>query len=86
MTRCDDRPRAPRSPLVPAASQDRTHYQESAMEDPRELRELAGWYREFAERAGNPAIWHARLVTAENLEREAERLEKNETKGLRHEG
>ena len=29
------------------------------MEDPRKLRKLAGWYREFAERAGNPAIWHA---------------------------
>jgi len=56
------------------------------MEDPRELREHAGWYREFVERAGNPAIWHARLVTAENLEREADRLEKIETKGLRHEG
>ena len=41
------------------------------MEDPRKLRELAGWYREFAERAGNPAIWHARLVTAKDLEREA---------------
>ena len=46
------------------------------MEDPRKLRALAGWYREFAERAGNPAIWHARLVTAEDLEREADRLEK----------
>ena len=46
------------------------------MEDPRKLRELAGWYREFAERAGNPAIWHARLMTAEDLEREADRLEK----------
>ena len=46
------------------------------MEDPRKLRELAGWYREFAERAGNPAIWHARLTTAEDLEREADRLEK----------
>ena len=46
------------------------------MEDPRKLRELAGWYREFAERAGSPAIWHARLVTAEDLEREADRLEK----------
>jgi hypothetical protein len=30
------------------------------MEDPRKLRELAGWYRDFAEWAGNPAIWHAR--------------------------
>jgi hypothetical protein len=46
------------------------------MEDPRKLRELAGWYREYAERAGNPAIWHARLMTAEDLEREADRLEK----------
>ena len=46
------------------------------MEDPHKLRELAGWYREFAERAGNPAIWHARLTTAEELEREADRLEK----------
>ena len=24
--------------------------------DPRRLRELAAWYREFAERAGNPVI------------------------------
>jgi hypothetical protein len=46
------------------------------MEDPRKLRELAGWYREFAERAGNPAIWHARLTAAEDLEREVDRLEK----------
>ena len=46
------------------------------MEDPRKLRELAGWYREFAERAGNPDIWHARLITAKDLEREADRLEK----------
>ena len=45
------------------------------MEDPRKLRVLAGWYREFADRAGNPAIWHARLTTAEDLEREADRLE-----------
>jgi hypothetical protein len=47
------------------------------MEGPRKLRELAGWYREFAERAGNPAIWHTRLMTAEDLEREADRLEKD---------
>jgi hypothetical protein len=46
------------------------------MEDPRKLRELAAWYREFAERAGNPAIWEARLRTAKDLEREADRLEK----------
>ena len=43
--------------------------------DPRRLRELAAWYREFAERAGNPVIWEARLRTAAELEREADRLE-----------
>ena len=53
------------------------------MEYPRKLRKLAGWYREFAERAGNPAIWHARLMTAEDLEREAARLEKIAARGLR---
>ena len=37
--------------------------------------DLAHWYREFAERAGNPAIWDARLRTAKQLEQEADRLE-----------
>ena len=45
------------------------------MENPDKLRELAAWYREFAERAGNPAIWETRLQTTEDLEREAARLE-----------
>jgi hypothetical protein len=40
----------------------------------RRLRELAHWYREFAERAGNPVIWEARLRTAAELERKADRL------------
>lgn len=44
------------------------------MVDARELRLLAAWYREFAEKAGNPAIWDWRLRTAENLEVEAERM------------
>jgi hypothetical protein len=39
------------------------------------LRELASWYREYAERTGNPAIWDARIRTAEDLEAEATRLE-----------
>ena len=39
------------------------------------LRKLAAWYREFAERAGNPAIWEARLRTAKNLEAEANHLD-----------
>jgi short-subunit dehydrogenase len=41
----------------------------------RKLRELAAWHRQIAERAGNPAIWDARLRTAEELEREADLLE-----------
>ena len=43
--------------------------------EPRRLRELAAWYRVFAEGAGNPVIWEARLRTAAELEREADRLE-----------
>ena len=43
--------------------------------EPRKLRELATWYRAFAERAGNPVIGEARLRTAKELEREASRLE-----------
>ena len=44
---------------------------------PREdqLRQLAAWYREFAERAGNPWIWEARLRRAKDLEAEADRVE-----------
>ena len=38
------------------------------------LRELAAWYREFAERAGNPTISASRLRMAEELEKEADRL------------
>lgn len=38
------------------------------------LRALAGWYRSFAERAGSPGIWEARLHMAEDLE--AERIER----------
>jgi len=42
---------------------------------PERLRELASWYREYAERTGNPAIWDVRIRTAEDLEAEAARLE-----------
>jgi hypothetical protein len=38
-------------------------------------RQLAAWYREFAERAGNPWIWEARLRRAKELEAEANRVE-----------
>ena len=47
---------------------------EERHEKQRRLRELAHWYRDFAERAGNPAIWEARLRTAKELEQEADRL------------
>ncbi len=42
---------------------------------PRQLRALAEWYREFAERTQNAAIWEARIRTAEELETNAEALE-----------
>ena len=51
--------------------------------DPSKLRELASWYRDFAEKAGNPAIWEARLRTAEKLEAEADRVERTQAKGNR---
>ena len=35
------------------------------------LRELASWYREYAERAGSTVIWETRLRMAEDLENEA---------------
>lgn len=47
----------------------------AGMPDSEELRKRAAWYREIAERAGNPTIWAMRLLTAEKLEAEADRLE-----------
>ena len=47
------------------------------MQDPAKLRELAHWYREFAERTGNPVIWDCRLRTADDLDAEAERIERD---------
>jgi hypothetical protein len=44
---------------------------------PDKLRELALWYREFAERAENPTIWASRLRLAEDLDATAERIERN---------
>ncbi len=45
--------------------------------DSAKLRELASWYREQSEQAGNPVIWEARLRTAEDLDVEATRIEGN---------
>lgn len=50
------------------------------MDDPLKLRELAAWYREFAERTANPAIWESRLRMAEDLEQEATRIERRLTR------
>ena len=41
-----------------------------------ELRVLAAWYRDYAEAAGNPMIWDYRLSTAEDLEQQASKLER----------
>jgi hypothetical protein len=41
------------------------------MDEARKLRELAAWYREYAEQAGNPWIWDARRRTADSMEKEA---------------
>jgi hypothetical protein len=49
------------------------------MDDSAKLRELAAWYREFAEQSGNPTIWDSRLRTAEDLEAEATQLESRST-------
>ena len=48
------------------------------MVEAEKLRELASWYREFAERTGNPTIWDARIRNAEDLEAEAKLLERRE--------
>jgi hypothetical protein len=43
--------------------------------EPAALKTLAAWYRKYAERTDNPDVWHARLATAELLERETDRLQ-----------
>ena len=53
--------------------------------DPAKLRALAAWYREYADRAGNPAIWEARLRTADKFEAEADCVA-SERAAVREEG
>jgi hypothetical protein len=67
-----DRPSVPSSNDPPESPLPR---EKGVLAAPGRLRELAGWYREFAERTGNPTIWEARLRTAEDLDAEADRLE-----------
>ena len=52
------------------------------MPDPEKLRELASWYREFAERAGNPVIWEARLHMADDLDEETRRVDEAAAKRM----
>ena len=66
-------PNSSLGPMLPASQAKR----QVGMQNPDELRELASWYREFAERAGNPTIWEARLLMAEDLEAEAARIERD---------
>jgi hypothetical protein len=44
-------------------------------QDPQKLRELAAWYREYAERAATPWVNEGRLQTAADLEEYAALLE-----------
>jgi len=53
------------------------HGEQGRIKDPAKLRELASWYREFAEKTANPTIWEARLRMAEDLEAEADRQERD---------
>jgi len=46
--------------------------------EPQKLRELASWYRVFAERAGNSSILVTRLRMADELEREAAYFEQEQ--------
>jgi hypothetical protein len=42
-----------------------------AISESEKLTRLAMWYRDQAERAGEPRIWEARLLMAEDLEAQA---------------
>ena len=53
------------------------------MDQAQKLRDLAAWYREFAERTENHAVIAARLRTAEDLEREAAYLEDRQARRCR---
>ena len=51
------------------------HLGETMIADSDQLRELAAWYRKFADKAGALAIWEQRLLTAKALEREADEVD-----------
>lgn len=47
-----------------------------AVDNPQDLRELAAWYRDYAERASAPWVCEGRLRTAACLEHQAAMLER----------
>ena len=53
------------------------------LEHASELRELAAWYREFADRAGDPRIWESRLFFAAELDELAALIEFEHQQGKR---
>ena len=76
----DDGPRGNRRAILTAGTSDASdgllREPDEGLAGPRRLRELAHWYREFAERAGNPVVWEGRVRTAEDLDAEADRIER----------
>ena len=67
---------APPISAVPSMQSNGARAQDCAgIPDLEELRKRAAWYREIAERTGNPTIWAMRLRTAEKLEAEANLVE-----------
>jgi hypothetical protein len=44
--------------------------------DPSKLRELASWYRDFAKSASSPCFQETRLRTAQDLEAEADQIQR----------
>src|SRR5947199_813936 len=70
-----------RSPLNPIVSVNATEpvdhsRKTSDMREVARLRDHAARYRDISERAGNPRIWESRLRRAEDLDREADQLER----------
>jgi hypothetical protein len=69
-TFASDRPRSFNVGIEPAHLADAEPSAKARM-----LRELAAWYRGLAARAANPVIWESRLLTADDLEAEASRID-----------
>lgn len=65
----------PREEMMALNSESEARREPNNHQEPRRLRELAAWYRSFAERAGNPVVWEMRLRTAAELEQQADRAE-----------